>query len=75
MPTPKFGFGGEIRQQNDSFGPLPLNGYSMEEKAFWDFFITFFPTRQFSIALAFCNFGNIVNEDINFFVCNLKYDF
>ena len=75
MPCPKFAFGAEIREQNDEFDPLPMHGYSMVEEAFWDFFVTFFPNKQFSIALAFCSYGNVVNKDINFFVCNLKYDF
>jgi Protein of unknown function (DUF3034) len=75
MPNPKFAFGAEIREQNDEFDPLPMKGYSMAEEAFWDLFITFFPNKQFSIALAFCSYGNVVNKDINFFVCNLKYDF
>jgi len=75
MPNSKVGLGGEVRQQNDDFDPLPLSGYTMKEDAFWDVFVAFFPTQRFSLALAFCRFGNIVNKDINFFVCNLKYDF
>ena len=75
MPTHKFIFGAEIREQNDEFDPLPMKHYSMVEEAFWDVFITLLPNKHFSIALAFCGYGNVVNKDINFFVCNLKYDF
>ena len=72
---PKVALGVEARQQNHEMKALPLKGYSMEEDTFWDTFVTFFPNRKFSIAVAFCKFGNIVNKDVNFFVCNLKYDF
>jgi len=75
MPHPKIGLGAEVRQQNDDFDPLPLDGYTMEEDTFWDVFLTIFPTRRFSLALAFCRYGEVVNKDVNFFVCNLKYDF
>jgi len=75
QPHPKFAFGYEFREQNDSFRPLPLKDCSMNENTFWDINIAFFPNDEFSLAVAFTRFGNIVNRDINFFVCNLKYDF
>ncbi|MEO1924497.1 MAG: DUF3034 family protein, partial [Gammaproteobacteria bacterium] len=40
LPLPYFGFGAEIRQQNDQFDALPFNGFSMDEDAFWDVFVT-----------------------------------
>ena len=75
LPHPKFGIGAEVRQQNDEFKPLPLSGFTMEEDAFWDVFVVWFPNKKISLAAAFNRFGNIVDKDIDFFVFNIKYDF
>lgn len=75
LPRPDFAFGAEIRQQNDSFGALPLPGFKMKENAFWDVFVSWFPNDKLSLAVAFTHFGNVVDENINFFVFNVKRDF
>lgn len=75
LPLPYFGFGAEVRQQNDQFAALPFNGFSMDEDAFWDVFVTWLPNKNLSMAAAFTSFGNVVDKDINYFVFNIKYDF
>jgi hypothetical protein len=75
LPHPKIGFGFEYRQQNDEFDKLPLNDYSMEEDAFWDINLAVFPNDKLSMAFALCRYGNVVNQNIDFFVFNIKYDF
>jgi len=75
MLRPNFGIGAEIRQQNDEFDPLPFENFTMKEEAFWDVFLTWLPNKHFSVAIALCRYGNVVNKDIDFFVFNAKYDF
>jgi len=75
MLRPVFGIGAEFRQQNDEYDPMPLDGFTMQQEAFWDVFLTWLPNEHFSVAIAFCRFGNVVNKEINFFVLNVKHDF
>ncbi len=75
LPLPNFGFGAEVRQQNDQFDALPFNGFTMDEDAFWDVFVTWLPNKNLSMAAAFTGFGNVVDKEINYFVFNIKYDF
>jgi hypothetical protein len=75
MPTPKFVAGAEVRQQNDEFEPLPLKNFLMEEDTFWDVFIGILPNEKLSMAFAFCRHGFMADQDVNFFVFNIKYDF
>ncbi len=75
IPHPHFGFGAEVRQQNDQFNALPLNGFTMDENTFWDVFVTWLPNKNFSVSAAFTRFGNVVDKDIDYFVANIKYDF
>lgn len=73
--APNWGFGVEVRQQNDSFDHIPgLPGFTMKENAFWDVFIAGF-WKRVSFAIAFCRFGNVVNTETDLFVFNFKYDF
>jgi len=74
IPTQSFGYGFEIRQQNDEFKPVTAD-LDMKEDAFWDIFVTWMPNKKLSFAAAYTSFGNIVDKDVNFFVFNAKYDF
>jgi len=74
IPTQTFGYGFEIRQQNDELKPVTAD-LDMKEDAFWDVFVTWMPNKKLSFAAAYTRFGNIVNKDVDFFVFNAKYDF
>ncbi|HIG78962.1 MAG TPA: DUF3034 family protein [Cycloclasticus sp.] len=74
IPTQTFGYGFEIRQQNDKFKAISSD-LDMKEDAFWDVFVTWMPNKKLSFAAAFTRFGNIVDKDVDFFVFNAKYDF
>ncbi len=75
LPFSNLGGGIEVRQQNDEFKPLPMQGFTMHEDTFWDIFVMWLPNEKLSVTGAYTRYGNTVNKDINFFVLNLKYDF
>lgn len=74
---PDLVFGYEFRQKPNEYGSLSyaLPGFTFTEDDMWDVNIAYFPGKKFSLAMAYCAFGNAVNKNVDYWVFNVKFDF
>jgi len=77
IPQPNFMLGFEYRMKPDEYSSMAsvLKDFTFKEDDLWDIHFGYLFDKHLSLALAFASYGNVANQDVNYFVANIKYDF